>query len=108
MGDLANWRAPDRSGGMGGAMDLAVGARRVIVTMEHNTKDNKFKIVKECTYPLTAKKCVDLIVTDLAVINVTEEGLMLKEFAPGWTVHEIQELTEPRLIIAEDLKEMQL
>jgi len=107
-GDLANWRAPGRTGGMGGAMDLAVGAGRVVVTMEHTTKDDKAKIVEECTYPLTAKECVGLIITDLAVIEVTEEGLLLKEFAPGWTVAEIQQLTEPRLIVAEGLAEMGL
>jgi len=106
-GDLANWSAPGRSGGMGGAMDLVIGTRKTIVTMEHTTKDNKFKIVKECTYPLTARGCVDLIVTDLAVIEVTGRGLVLKEYAPGWTPDEIQELTEPRLIMAEDLKEME-
>ncbi len=107
-GDLANWSAPERTGGMGGAMDLAVGARNMIVTMTHTTKDNKFKIVKECTYPLTARECVDLIVTDLAVIEVTGRGLVLREYAPGWTPEEIQELTEPRLVIAEDLWEMEL
>lgn len=107
-GDLANWSAPGRVGGMGGAMDLAIGARKVIVIMQHTTKDNEFKILKECAYPLTAKECVDLIVTDLAVIEVTNQGLVLKEFAPDWTVEEIQELTEPKLIIAHDLKEMEL
>jgi 3-oxoacid CoA-transferase B subunit len=107
-GDLANWSAPGRAGGMGGAMDLAIGARRIIVPMIHTTKDNSPKILKECTYPLTAKECVDLIVTDLAVIEVTKRGLVLKEYAPGWTVEEIQQLTEPRLIVAENLKEMEL
>ena len=107
-GDLANWRALGRSGGMGGAMDLAVGASKMIITMEHTTKDNRFKILRQCSYPLTAKECVDLIVTDLAVIEVTREGLLLREFAPGWTVEEIQELTEPKLIIPKDLKEIEL
>lgn len=108
-GDLANWRAPGRSGGMGGGMDLAVGAKRVIITMTHTTTDGKPKIVKQCTYPVTAQKCVDLIVTDIAVIEVTEDGLVLKEVAPGWTPEEVQELTEPKLKMAKDLvKEIQL
>jgi 3-oxoacid CoA-transferase len=109
-GDLANWNTGgDALGGtIGGGMDLAVGAKRVIVTMEHTTKDGKPKIVKKCSYPLTAKECVDLIVTDLAVIEVTPKGLMLKEVAPGWTAREIQSLTEPKLKIAKDLKEMEL
>lgn len=107
-GDLANWRAPGRTGGMGGAMDLAVGTRKIIITMTHTTKENEFKIVKECSYPLTARECVDLIVTDLAVIEVTQEGLVLKELAPGWTVEEVQALTEPRLLVAKDLKEIEL
>lgn len=89
-------------------MDLVVGAKRVIITMEHTTKEGKPKIVKECIYPLTAKKCVDLIVTDLAVIEVTMEGLLLREVAPGWTAEEVQALTEPKLIVAEDIKEIEL
>jgi 3-oxoacid CoA-transferase B subunit len=89
-------------------MDLAVGAKRVIITMEHTTKDGKPKIVKKCSYPLTAKECVDLIITDLAVIEVTPKGLVLKEVAPGWTAKEIQSLTEPKLKITKDLKEMEL
>jgi 3-oxoacid CoA-transferase subunit B len=107
-GDLANWRAPGRTGGMGGAMDLAVGCKKVIVTMEHTTKQGEPKIVKECAYPLTAKSCVNLILTDVAVIEVGQEGLVLKEIAPGWTVDEVQDLTEPRLNIAPDLKEIEL
>lgn len=108
-GDLANWRTGTRHGiGMGGAMDLAVGAKRLIVAMLHTTKDGKYRIVKECDYPLTAKECVDLIVTDLAVIEVTKEGLVLKEVAPGWSADEIQAITEPRLILAEDLKDIEL
>jgi 3-oxoacid CoA-transferase B subunit len=105
-GNLANWRAPGRTGGMGGGMDLAVAAKKVITTMGHTTRENKPKIVKECTYPLTAKECVDLIVTDIAVIEVTKEGLVLKEVARGWSPEEVQELTEPRLKIAEDLREI--
>lgn len=108
-GDLANWRTRERLGiGMGGAMDLAVGAKRLIVAMLHTTREAKPRIVKECDYPLTAKECVDLIVTDLAVIEVTKEGLVLKEVAPGWLVAEVQAVTEPKLIVAKDLKEIEL
>ncbi|MFC1940451.1 CoA-transferase [Chloroflexota bacterium] len=109
-GDLANWNAEARpkAGGIGGSMDLAVGARRVLITMTHITRDGEPKIVNECKLALTAKECVDLIVTDLAVIEVTSQGLLLKEIAPGWTVEEVQALTEPKLIIADDLAEMTL
>lgn len=109
-GDLANWNTGgDALGGtIGGAMDLAVGSRMVIITMEHTTKDGKPRIVKKCTYPLTAKESVDLIVTDLAVIEVTPGGLLLKEVAPGWAADEIQGLTEAELIISPDLKEVEL
>ena len=108
-GSLANWGRPGRPAtGMGGGMDLAVGAKKVIVTMLHTTKEGKPRIIKECTYPLTAKQCVNLIVTDLAVIEVTKEGLVLKEIAPGWTVEEVQALTEPEFIVAPDLKEITL
>jgi 3-oxoacid CoA-transferase B subunit len=108
-GDLANWGRPGRPAtGMGGGMDLAVGAKRVIVTMLHTTKAGEPRVVKSCTYPLTAKQCVSLIVTDLAVIEVTGEGLVLKEIAPGWTVPEVQGLTDARLIPAADLKEIAL
>jgi 3-oxoacid CoA-transferase B subunit len=89
-------------------MDLAAGAGRVIVTMLHTTKEGEPRIVKNCTFPLTAKQCVSLIITDLAVIEVTGEGLVLKEIAPGWTVQEIQSLTEARLEPAADLKEIEL
>jgi len=109
-GDLANWNTGgDALGGtIGGAMDLAVGSKMVIITMEHTTKDGKPRLVKECTYPLTAKECVDLVITDLAVIEVTPEGLVLKEVAPGWTADEVQALSEPELIISPDLKEVEL
>lgn len=107
-GDLANWRTAERLGiGMGGAMDLAVGAKYLIVTMLHTTRDSKPRIVKECDYPITARECVDLIVTDLAVIEVTKGGLVLKEVAPGWSVDEVQAVTEPKLIVAKDLKEIE-
>ncbi|MBI4233868.1 MAG: CoA transferase subunit B [Chloroflexi bacterium] len=110
QGDLANWMLPERGiGNVGGAMDLAAGARRVIVAMEHADKAGKPKIVRECTFPLTGRRCVSLIVTDIAVIEVVQgKGLVLREHAPGWSVEEIQTLTEPRLIIAADLREVRL
>lgn len=108
-GDLANWLLPERGiGSIGGAMDLAVGAKKLIVVMEHTSKDGKSKILGKCNYELTALECVDMIVTDLAVIEVTNQGLALREVAPGWTPEEIQELTEPRLIVAPDMKEIEL
>ena len=99
-GDLANWKVTGArgSGGIGGAMDIAAGAKVLIVCMEHTTKDGAPKIVKQCTYPLTALACVDTIVTDLAVIDVRTEGLLLRETAPGWTRKEIQELTGAPLL----------
>jgi 3-oxoacid CoA-transferase B subunit len=99
-GDLANWKVPGTrgSGGIGGAMDIAAGAKVLIVCMEHTTKDGAPKIVKHCTYPLTALACVDTIVTDLAVIDVRSEGLLLRETAPGWSRKEIQELTGAPLL----------
>ena len=108
-GDLANWGRPGRPAtGMGGGMDLAAGAGRVIVTMLHTTRENGPRIVKDLTFPLPARRCVSLIITDLAVIEVTTAGLVLKEVAPGWTVREIQDLTEARLKPAEDLKDIEL
>ena len=108
-GDLANWLLPQRGvGSIGGGMDLAFGARRTIVVMTHNTKEGKPKIVRRCAYELTAPECVDLIVTDIAVIEVAEQGLVLKEVAPGWTAEEVQAVTEAELIVAPDLKEIEL
>lgn len=100
-GDLANWKIPGAkgSGGIGGAMDISAGAKKLIVCMEHTTKDGAPKIVKECNYPLTGLECVDTIVTDLAVIDVKEEGLVLREVAPGWSSEEVQRLTEAKLIV---------
>lgn len=106
-GDLANWTTElGRPGNMGGAMDLAFGAYYLICVLKHTTKTNEPKILRECTFPLTAPRCVDLIITDLAVIEVTPDGLLLRETAPGWEVDEIQALTEPELIIVDDLKVM--
>jgi len=108
-GDLANWMFPGRGvGNIGGGMDLAFNSKRVIGATEHTTKAGKPKIVKQCSIPLTAPRCMDLVVTDIAVIEFTEQGLVLKEIAPGWTVEDVQELTEPKLIVAEDLKEIEL
>ena len=108
-GDLANWMIPSRGvGNIGGGMDLAFCAKRVIVAMEHTAKDGKPKIVKKCRAPLTAPRCVDLIVTDIAVIKVTPQGLLLKEIAPDWTVAEVQALTQAKLRIAQDLKEIEI
>ncbi len=108
-GDLANWMVPQRGvGNIGGAMDLAVGAKRVIIAMEHTDREDRPKLVKECSFPLTGQRCVSLVVTDLAVIEVTPEGLVLKEIAPDWTPGEVQSLTEPRLVLAPDLKEVEL
>ncbi len=109
-GDLANWKVPGAkfSGGIGGAMDIAVGSRRLIITMEHVTKNGEPKIVKACTYPLTALQCVTTIVTDLAVIDVISSGLQLREVAPGVSPEDVQKVTEPKLAIAERVPEMRL
>jgi len=109
IGDLANWYVPDRGGGsIGGAMDLAVGAKKLIITMAHTTKDGAPRIMNECSYPLTAEKCIDLIVTDLAVIQCQDQQLTLVETAPGISVDEIINLTAAELIIDKNVKEMSL
>lgn len=103
--DLANWMLRERGiGNVGGAMDLAAGAKRIVVVMEHTTRDGQPKIVRTCSYPLTAPGCVNLIVTDLAVIEVAPAGLLLTEVAPRYTAEDIQAVTEPRLAVALDLK----
>ncbi len=108
-GDLANWGRPGRPAtGMGGGMDLAAGCRTLIVMMLHTTREGAPRIVKQCSFPLTARNCVDKIFTDIAVIDVTKQGLVLREVAPDWTAEEVQALTEPKLIISPDLKMYEL
>jgi 3-oxoacid CoA-transferase B subunit len=109
-GDLANWKIPGAkgSGGIGGAMDIAAGAKTLIVCMEHTTKDGAPKIVKQCTYPLTGLACVDTIVTDLAVIDVKPEGLVLREVAPGWAAEEVQNVTGAPLLAKGRVPDMTL
>lgn len=110
-GDYAGWSNPARGmfvGNIGGSMDLCAGARKLFIAMEHTTRDGEYKVVKELSYPATAMGKVSMLFTDLAVIEITPKGMVLKEVAPGLTAADVQSVTEPKLIIAPDLKEMEL
>ena len=108
-GDLANWMTLERKvGSVGGSMDLVSATKKVIVAMEHTTRSGEPRIVKECTNPLSGRGVVSMIITNLAVIKVTPEGLLLKEVAPSVTPEDVQAVTGPRVKLAEDLREMEL
>lgn len=108
-GDLANYHIPGKvTGSFGGGQDLAFCAKKLIALMTHVTRDGRPKIVKQLRLPITAPRVVKRIITNVAVIDVTERGLVLREYVPGWTIEEIQAMTEPKLLIAEDLQPMTL
>jgi 3-oxoacid CoA-transferase B subunit len=110
-GDYAGWSNPSRGlfvGNIGGSMDLCAGAKKLFIAMEHITRDGEYKIVNELSYPATTVSKVNMLFTDLAVIEITPEGMVLKEVVPGLTAEDIQSVTEPKLIIPPDLKEMEL
>ncbi len=108
-GDLANWMVPGKMvKGMGGAGDMVVGAKRVIIMMDHCTKEGKPKILNQCSLPLTGKKVVDLIVTDLAVIEIRPAGMVLLEAAPGLSAQDVQDVTEPSLVVARKFKPIEV
>src|ERR1044071_4198624 len=105
QGDIANWTIPGKVlKGMGGAMDLVSGAKRVIVAMEQVARDGSKKLLKECRLPLTGKKCVNTVMSELAVIDITPQGLLLREVAPGVTPEDVQKVTEPKLRVSPELR----
>ncbi|MDR2065187.1 MAG: 3-oxoacid CoA-transferase subunit B [Prevotellaceae bacterium] len=107
-GNLANWMIPgNKTPGMGGAMDLLAGAKKVIIAMEHTAKGNA-KILKQCTLPLTASGEVDMIITEMGVMEITPQGIVLKEIHPEFTIEQVQQATDAHLIIADDIKPMQV
>ena len=106
-GDFANWKTPGRrGGGIGGAMDLAAGAKRVFIAMQHTLRDGSPRVLKRCTLPVTARGVVKLLVTDLGLFEVTPEGLLMREIAPGYSPEEVLAVTEARVVVSENLKEM--
>ena len=108
-GDFANWKTLGRKGGgIGGAMDLAVGAKRVFLALEHTTREGSPRLLKRCTLPVTAVGVVVKVVTNLGLFDITPEGFLMQEIAPGYTPAEVQEVTEAKLIISPDLKELQI
>ena len=108
-GDFANWRIPSRKGGgIGGAMDLAACAKRVFIALEHVTREGEPRLLNRCKLPITAPGVVKMVVTDLGLFEVTPEGFKLLENAPGWSPEDIQEVTEAKLMIADDLREIRL
>ena len=108
-GDFANWKTPGRKGGgIGGAMDLAVGAKRVFIALEHTTRDRQPRLLKRCNLPLTAPGVVSKVATNLGFFEITPDGFVLKEIAPGYTPEEVQEQTEAKLIIDPNLKEIEV
>jgi 3-oxoacid CoA-transferase subunit B len=110
-GDYAGWSNPTRGlfvGNVGGSMDLCAGAKKLIIAMEHTTKDGEYKIVNELSYPATAEGKVSMLITDLAVIEITPKGMVLKEVMAGLTAKDVQSVTEPKLIISPNLKEIEL
>ena len=108
-GDFANWKTAGRKGGgIGGAMDLAVGAKQVFVAMEHTTREGQPRLVRRCNLPVTAVGVVKLVATNLGLFEITSKGFMLKEIAPGYTPEDIQEVTDATLIVSNDLREFQI